>query len=237
MLELGATAAACLPAAKRAEDSARRCWVCLKCGDSDLLQDELLHGGCACRGSAGFAHTECLVPAAQANRERWTRCPTCKQRWTGVTKLLMARARWGTHIAADTADGDPERLAAALELVQALGESGELDEAAQRGGEALAMARRLHGDDHPAALWAMGTLAQVNVARGDHAAALPLRAAVLEQAVRARGPDHPDSLLALANLGSSHMQLGELDAALPLMTEAVEGYERTVRLCRCAALR
>ena len=100
---------------------------------------------CGVGSHSNIAHTECLVPAAQANCERWTRCPTCKQRWTGVTKLLMARARWGTHIAADTADGDPERLAAALELVQALGESGELDEAAQRGGEALAMARRLHG--------------------------------------------------------------------------------------------
>lgn len=84
------------------------CWVCLEPG---IRHGHELMRGCACRGSAGFAHIECLAEVAQSDGYRdgaenngkqgqgysystWTRCPTCKQDFSGATALALARAHW-----------------------------------------------------------------------------------------------------------------------------------------------
>ena len=91
------------------------CWICCEGGK------DLLHTGCACRGSAGLAHARCLEQAAVHDVNRWTTCPTCRQQWTGEMEVALARARYERvrHRPAD----DEERLFVQQNLAVALFES------------------------------------------------------------------------------------------------------------------
>ena len=72
------------------------CHVCLEGHDeAEGGGGRLMHGGCGCRGSAGFAHLLCMVEVAMHNPDSWTMCPTCRQDYTGTTVLGLARARDG----------------------------------------------------------------------------------------------------------------------------------------------
>ena len=197
---------------------AAECFICLE-ALGPLLR------GCACRGSAGFVHLSCAVTAAQANSARWHTCPTCEQRWTGRLKLGIARARCDL-LAPRNAEADSEVLQAAMDLTWALRESCELDEALKLGRQTLAAARRTSGDEHATTLTAMGILASVYGAVGDHAAALPLETQVLAVRRRLLGNDHHATLTTVTNLGVTHLQLGNHAEALPLIHEALEGGRR-----------
>ena len=203
-------------------DAPRVCWVCLD-GGGDDGDSELMHGGCACRGSSGFVHVGCLAQAAKANPKCWTVCPTCKQHWTGGFRLRASRTRY--ELVADRAAQDDARLNAAMQLCQALSDSGHFEEAVELGRDTLASVRSVYGEDHEGTLGAMGVLAKVHSQLGNHADALPLREQVV--AARRRRPQHGnerDHLISIGNLGSTHMQMGDLEAALPLLEEAVEGH-------------
>mmetsp|Transcript_13646 Transcript_13646/g.41241 ORF Transcript_13646/g.41241 Transcript_13646/m.41241 type:complete len:205 (-) Transcript_13646:736-1350(-) len=72
-------------------------FVCL-CGDEDEDHGRLFHGGCACRGTAGFAHVDCYREAAKAahsllaekSLRPWSHCHTCQRALTGRLGLEMA---------------------------------------------------------------------------------------------------------------------------------------------------
>ena len=67
------------------------CYMCLEGG----TDDNPLRRNCACRGSdAGFAHMDCLVRAAEANRNLWWECSVCNQDFFGDVQLGLARAHW-----------------------------------------------------------------------------------------------------------------------------------------------
>jgi tetratricopeptide (TPR) repeat protein len=166
-----------------------------------------------------------MVTAAQANGARWHTCPTCEQRWTGRLKLAIARARYDLLVPR-SAGADGEVLQAAMDLTWALRESCQLDEALKLGIKTLATARRTSGDEHVTTLTAMGILASVYGAVGDHAAALPLETHVLAVRRRLLGNDHHATLSTVTNLGVTHLQLGNHAAALPLIHEALEGGRR-----------
>ena len=76
------------------QDDRPLCHICLE-GDDEAEDGggRLVHGGCGCRGSAGFGHLACLVEAATHNPDSWTMCPTCRQDYTGPASLGLARAR------------------------------------------------------------------------------------------------------------------------------------------------
>ena len=118
--------------------AARTCFICLDEADATRA---LLRGCCACRGTAGDAHLECLAQAAaRTDGAMWQDCPTCKAMWTGEVALGLARARYAGLGGVE--DGD-ERLEAGLALTQALGRSGELAEAEALGRKVLATQRRV----------------------------------------------------------------------------------------------
>ena len=58
------------PMAAARQDDRPLCHVCLE-GDGEELAGGggggLVHGGCGCRGSAGFGHLPCLVEAGMHN--------------------------------------------------------------------------------------------------------------------------------------------------------------------------
>lgn len=195
------------------------CWICLM-SCSGLLR------GCACRGTSGFCHVDCLTEAALANGRRWLSCPMCKQRWTGELKLKLARERWG--LSATRAEDDGERLAAALDLVESLYLADEMVEALQLGLDTLTRCRSTFGSEHEATLKAMSTLAVVQVETGDRAAALLLETEALEVNRRLHGGDHPATLSAINNLAGTYADIGKPVAALLLLDTALEGQRRVL---------
>ncbi len=96
------------------------CWVCLSAaGEAVTATDrsQQLMRGCACRGTAGLAHLQCLVDAAKHKPSMWSHCPSCKQRYTGQLLLELSRCRWDVSMHARR----PERIEfseAVLELRQ-----------------------------------------------------------------------------------------------------------------------
>ena len=78
-------------AAEPESEVVRSCWVCLE------EYGELLRG-CACRGTAGWAHVDCLAKFAfsrASNSDKldaWRQCVTCRQHFVGHLLLGMARA-------------------------------------------------------------------------------------------------------------------------------------------------
>ena len=104
-----------------------QCWVCC---EGSSAERPLLYTGCACRGSAGLAHLECLVQAATHDVECWTTCPTCRQEYTGAADVGLARARWEL-VRARPAE-DEERLFVANNLAVTLKESAGDNEGATR---------------------------------------------------------------------------------------------------------
>ena len=147
------------------------CWIC--CETSTEAHEPLLSTGCACRGTSGAAHIRCLVRCAGHDVERWTSCPTCSQRFTGVAEVALARARWAG--VCDRPPEDPERLFVASNYAVTLHESGS-----DRAGvlllleHVLAVRRRTLGSSDPDTLDSITNLALYHVEVGNHEAALAL---------------------------------------------------------------
>ena len=121
--------------------SALHCHVCLE-GHGDEAEGaggRLVHGGCGCRGSAGFAHLLCMVEVAMHNPDSWTMCPTCRQDYTGPASLGLARAR----------DEQDSTLATKNNLARALQGMGQFAEARRLYEAVVTGARRSSGRPTP----------------------------------------------------------------------------------------
>ena len=72
--------------------------------------------GCACRGTAGFAHVSCLAEQAKiliaeawenhkdSQWPRWHTCSLCEQDYHGVVKCALGWACWKTYLGRPEAD-------------------------------------------------------------------------------------------------------------------------------------
>ena len=133
---------------------------CVICLDST---PPLIQSGCACRGDAGLAHVACRVKAAEwqaaENKSKaWTRCQTCKQKFTGSMQLGLAEARWSK--VQGRPKQDKARLKAALKMASALRGQGKYAEAAKMEREVLAVRQQVLGAKHPETLTSAGNLAK-----------------------------------------------------------------------------
>ncbi len=179
------------------EDAA--CWVCCDGGDSG----ELLSMGCACRGSGGWAHVDCLVQLATCDVERWVSCSTCRQDFTGDMEVSLARARW--RRVQDRPEDDAERLFVANNLAVTLQESaGDYEGSLRLLEEVLAVRRRMLGDDHPDTLDSITNLALHHTETGSYEAALKLS-------------EHVDTLNSTYGLAHSILGLGRHAEALGML--------------------
>jgi tetratricopeptide (TPR) repeat protein len=79
--------------------------------------------------------------------------------------------------------------------------------------KALAVRRRVLGDDHPDTLTAMGNLAQTLYAMGDLVGARRYQEQTLDGLKRVLGDDHPDTLTAMGNLAGTLKAMGDLVGA------------------------
>ena len=67
------------------------CRICLEPADVGDYQV------CACRGSQGFAHIQCLADLAASkwpSLDPWRQCPTCKQNYVDRVHLALSKALW-----------------------------------------------------------------------------------------------------------------------------------------------
>ncbi|KAJ8613682.1 hypothetical protein CTAYLR_003141 [Chrysophaeum taylorii] len=72
-----------------------QCWVC--------LEETSSHGGCSCRGDAGWVHVACATRVARTSpgalpggmdSEAWLVCKTCKQLYAGGLELALCAQMW-----------------------------------------------------------------------------------------------------------------------------------------------
>jgi Tetratricopeptide repeat len=118
-------------------------------------------------------------------------------------------------------DGDPQTLAAMLDLAETRWAEGRLI-AARRLEEKVVAGRRLMlGADHPDTLKALGKLAVTMAAQGELGGARPLQEEVL-RGLRARyGEDAAETLRAVNNLAGTVMAAGDLATARQMLEEVV----------------
>jgi serine/threonine protein kinase/Tfp pilus assembly protein PilF len=93
---------------------------------------------------------------------------------------------------------------------------------------ALALRRRLLGEEHPDTLEAMTNLGHLLQTQGRHVDAERLYRDALERSRRVLGDDHPDTLRVLNSLSSLLQQEGKLAEAEPLRYEALERTQRVL---------
>ena len=153
-------------AASDDDPDSKTCFICLEPHSGPSISQRLLHGGCACRGSSGFAHVACVAKAAQTTSDTmWQECPTCKQEWSGQMELGLARAEVASL--SSRPEGDRRRLNATNMLTQALQKMGEYAEALLFGVATLVTARQAFGDEHWVTVTAIGVLAEVHSPQSD----------------------------------------------------------------------
>ena len=209
-----------------ASQQAQLCYICL--GEDEgggNLGDRLQHGGCGCRGSAGYAHLRCFVQAATHNRKRWLDCPTCGQEFTGTVQLGLARAHWDRVVARPA--GDAERQFAQDALAQALWRGGNYAEALPLFEDNLAVSRQTLGDTHTETLICINNLANLLDDMGDSAAE-PLHREALAVRRAQWGAEHTETLQSMHNLGSYLLKDRRYDEAGPLLLETVGARRRVL---------
>jgi tetratricopeptide (TPR) repeat protein len=211
------------------------CWICYErafAAEAGAHSAGPLLRACACRGpDASFSHLPCLVKYAGTNDtaskgKSWWQCPTCKQNYTGALKLGLAQAQW--ELVRGRGLEDHGRYLAANSFAVALHDAGDYNGALPLSEEALVVARRMKGDDHPNTLSSISNLATLHTDIGNHHLALSLHTEALAGSRRLLGDAHPDTLSSICNIAALHSDMGNHDLALPLYEEAVAGSRRVL---------
>jgi len=135
--------------------------------------------------------------------------------------FLIAVVVGGGPLCAQAQEAD--ELAALREQVGQLRSQGKYAEALPIAGRYVAVARQLHGEEHPEFATAIAWMGYVLVAQGRYAEAEPLYQRSLALREKALGPDHPDVGQSLNNLAELYRSQGRYAEAEPL-------YQRSLAL-------
>ena len=188
-------------------EEAPSCTICLDGGDEPLPMQR----GCACRGDAGLAHVACQARAAAHQgaggwNDAWHICPTCGQFYTGGMQLGLAHE--AVRRLETRAPEDGHRLAARLNLGDALKDTGDFAGAEVLLRDVLAIRRRAWGRANPATRATARILADVLGWQGCHAGAVTLYREVLA-ATPAKEQEDQNTLAAKGNLAKALSVMGD----------------------------
>ena len=183
------------------------CFICLDENPPPIRM------GCACRGSAGNAHVECLTQMAKFQGRygdaMWTKCQTCKQEFTGPMLVHLAQA-WESAVKDGT---EADKLAAECAQLAALVKAGHAE-------DALESLRALHrrcvrkfGSCHPDTCTVGGNLAAALVRMKRFQEAEILQLDVLRVLHRMLGRKHPETMWHENTLGMILSKQGKYDEA------------------------
>ena len=186
--------------------------------------------GCACRGTAGFAHVSCLAEQAKILREdavannkdsqwhRWYKCGLCEQEYHGAVRCALGWACWKTYLG--RAETDVARCCAMQQLGLGLFDAGHhADSLSVREAE-LSTLRRL-GVSEEGLLGAQGNLATTYQEMGRLEQAQQIFRDVFSGWLRLRGEEHRDTLLAANNYATSLGELKRFEEAKTLLRKTV----------------
>jgi serine/threonine protein kinase len=142
-----------------------------------------------------------------------------------VTKLIDPAA---AAVASRFKDKPLIEAAVSNSLAATYGAIGRADLGISHGTTALAIRRRLLGDDHLLTMQSMQSLGLLFVEQGKLDQAEPLYREAVERSRRTMGTDHPETLEATTWLGYLLKTKGKLDAAEPYLREALERRRRVL---------
>ena len=234
-----------------AEDTkGQTCYICTQA--LHWKTKEGLVRGCACRGTAGFAHVSCLAEQAKillaealennlddkVKNERWDRwhtCSLCEQEYHGVVRCALGWAFWKTNLGRP--ETDELRMLAMTQLGIGLSVA-EYHEAALSVKEALLSMRRRLGASEARILTAQNNLAITYEQMGQLDRAQQMSRDVYSGWLKLLGEEHEYTLNSVCNYASLLGQLNHFKEAKLLLRKTVpvarrvlgEGDEITLRL-------
>ena len=94
--------------------------------------------------------------------------------------------------------------------------------------QAVAMRRRVFGEEHPAMLTSMANLASTYRNQGRWMEAEKLEVQIMEMSSRVLGGEHPDTLISMANLASTYWNQGRWTEAEKLEVQVMETRKRVL---------
>jgi hypothetical protein len=228
------TEAVAVAAEKCADDTkGQTCYICTQA--LHWKTKEGLVRGCACRGTAGFAHVSCLAEQAKilfaeaeennlsdkAFDERWARwvgCSLCEQDYHGVVACALGWACWKTYVGRP--ETDVNRISAMRVLGNGLSAEKHHEDALSVGEVELAMKRRLSAPES-LILAAKGNLAMKYQALGRHEEAARMMRDVYSGRLKLKGEADERTLGAAHNYAFSLINLQRFEEAKALSRKAM----------------
>jgi tetratricopeptide (TPR) repeat protein len=227
-------AAVAVAAEKCAEDTkGQTCYICTQA--LHWKTKEGLVRGCACRGTAGFAHVSCLAEQAKilvAEVEennlgdevlnerfpRWYTCSLCEQNYHGIVSCALGWACWKTYVG-QPEGGWPRRLAMGV-LARGLYEADQYNDCLSAQLARLATMRRL-GEPEENLLVVQSNLASTYKALGRLEEALRLRRGIYSERMRLDGEESRNTLVEASNYANLLLTLQRFQEAEALMRKAM----------------
>ena len=232
------------------DTNGQTCFICTQA--LHWKTKEGLVRGCACRGTAGFAHVSCLAEQAKilfeeavennwgekVVNERWARwysCSLCEQRYHGDVKCALGWACWKTYA------GRPETDWARRLAIEVLGNGlfGSKDNEAALSVQlaGLAIKRRL-GSREENILVAQNNLANTYEKLGRVEEALRMRQEVYSGRLKLYGEENERTLISANNYASTLVTLERFEEAKSVLRKTMpvarrvlgEGNDLTLRL-------
>ena len=235
-----------------AEDTkGQTCYICTQA--LHWKTKEGLVRGCACRGTAGFAHVSCLAEQAKilyaeakenhsddTQWHRWHHCSLCEQHYHGVVKCALGWACWKTYVGRPEADAI--RLSAMFLLGTGLADAKHYEDALSVDETKVALMRRLGASEYDI-LIAQGNLAGSYGTLGRLEEALRIQRDVYYGHVKLNGEGHLESLGAANNYATTLIRLNRyqevksvLRKTMPVARRVLtESHELTLRMGRLYA--
>ncbi|CAH0370621.1 unnamed protein product [Pelagomonas calceolata] len=234
-----------------AEDTkGQTCFICTQA--LHWKTKEGLVRGCACRGTAGFAHVSCLAEQAKillaeaeennlgekvvnARWMRWSECSLCEQKYHGVVRCALGWACWKTYV--DRPETDKLRQVAMNQLGLGLSSAEHHADALSVNEAQLSMGRRLgYAEYNMLAMQSNLALTYEVLGRLDEG--LRLRQDVYSRTLKLLGKEHSDTLLEANNYAGFLITLERCEEAKSLLLKVMpvarrvlgENNEVTLRL-------
>ncbi len=225
---VGAAAEAC------AEDTkGQTCYICTQA--LHWKTKEGLVRGCACRGTAGFAHVSCLaeqakilVAEAEENNlgvkvlderlNRWHTCSLCEQGYHGVVRCALGWACWKTYVGRP--ETDQLRIPAINLLGNGLHDTGQYEDSLSVMEAELAMKRRLGVSEH-SILVVQSNLASTYSCLGRQENALRMVRDVYSGNLRLKGEENGTTLLAANNYAFTLIVVRRFEEAKSLLRKTI----------------
>jgi len=230
---------------KCADDTkGQTCYICTQA--LHWKTKEGLVRGCACRGTAGFAHVSCLAEQAKLLNEeaeengffgtergklrwrRWTTCSLCEQGYHGVVYCALGWACWKTYLGRPRGpEADWLRGAAMTLLGNGLFLTDHYADASSVFKARYSTLRRTGASEHYL-LIAAGNLANSYQALGRCEEALRLRQEVYSGHLKLNGEEYYETLREANNYASSLIDLQRFKEARSLMRKTIHVTRRVL---------